>query len=120
VTRLRQMLASCCARILVALMVPQRPDGMGKSTQARDVELMDQSIKPSAASTFDLLDKALLGTQVEPGKADPATLIKIICLLLMMHSPTPPAVVLAVVEERLQAAEDTAAIAHLDPDRDLR
>jgi hypothetical protein len=100
-SRLRRLLAGWAARILVALMLPARVDGL--------------SIKADAGSTFDLLGDVLADKPIEPGdpRADPLTLVKITALLTFMLRPAEPAAVLRIVQERLAAAEDIAAIRYL-------
>jgi hypothetical protein len=72
-----------------------------------------QSFAPSAASTYQLLADAIAGRPVEPRQADTATLIKAACLLIFMLRPVAPTAVLNIVRERLDAAEDVAAVRHL-------
>jgi hypothetical protein len=80
---------------------------------AQSPKAVAQSDTADAASTYQLLADAIAGRPVEPSRADTATLIKAACLLIFMLRPAEPAAVLRIVRERLEVAEDVAAVRHL-------
>jgi hypothetical protein len=76
---------------------------------------LDQPPAPTFDTTFALLAEAFAGQPIEPAdsRADTLTLIKATLLLTAMHALASPSAVLDIVQERLAAAEDVAAVRHL-------
>jgi hypothetical protein len=80
---------------------------------------LDTPPAPTPDTTFELLRDVVTSRPICAGdpRADIDTLVKIIVFLVAVHKPADPAGVLNVARERITAAEDYAAIRHLDPDR---
>jgi hypothetical protein len=64
-------------------------------------------------ATFQTISNAFAGQQVDPADLDVVTLAKVAILAIAMVDPKRPAAVLDIVHDRLQAAEDVAAVRHL-------